>query len=149
MSVSSPRPEPPLLIPKMINTALDRHIHHPCSRKQDFCWQQVQCVQKLIDDTETLMFVTTRNFSEGWLSALWLHFSWQFPCCFWLLFCADLRHNYLLEHNNLQAHLQHHLFRPEPLIKYNWSITRQGWKYCWKGSLLCSLKTRFTPKQVP
>ena len=70
MSVSSPRPEPPLLIPKMINTALDRHIHHPCSRKQDFCWQQVQCVQKLIDDTETLMFVTTRNFSEGWLSAL-------------------------------------------------------------------------------
>ena len=30
------------------------------------------------------------------------------------------------EHNNLEAHLQHHLFRPRVLIKYNWSITSKS-----------------------
>ena len=64
----------------------------------------------------------------------------QFPCCYY--FCADLWHNYPVEHNNLQAHLQHHLFSLEPIIKYNWSITSKSPSQpsriaaCWKALLL-------------
>ena len=62
------------------------------------------------------------------------------------------------EHNNLEAHLQHHLFRPRVLIKYNWSITSKSPSQpsriaaCWKALLLflnCfSFYNWFTPKVV-
>ena len=76
-----------------------------------FSSQQNEIITRKTPHTQTACAFFTKKFSH------------LLPLPFFLLIYDIITWS---EHNNLEAHLQHHLFRPRVLIKYNWSITSKS-----------------------